>query len=83
MSADTTLPYQIMKLFEEKMELEVSSMEDDLLNMGILDSLGLMNLLVHIENEFGLQISIDDLELDNFRTIATIAEFVRQKSATC
>lgn len=83
MSDDTTLPFQIRKLFEEKMELEVSSMEDDLLNMGILDSLGLMNLLLHIENEFGLQISIDDLELDNFRTIATIAEFIRQKSATC
>ena len=83
MSADTTLPYQIIKLFEEKMNLEVSSMEDDLVNMGVLDSLALMNLLVHIENEFGLQISIDELEFDNFRTIAMIAEFIRQKFATC
>jgi len=76
----TTLSIQVARFFEEKMNLEVSSMVTDLVDTGLLDSLALMNVLLHLEQEFGVEISIDDLEIDNFRSIATIAEFIKRKA---
>ena len=72
---------QIVKLFSEKMALEVSSIEDDLVDTGVLDSLALMNLLIHLENEFGLTIPLDELDLEYFRCIAAIARFIKQRAA--
>jgi acyl carrier protein len=56
----------------------VRSDEAPLLN-GALDSLGLMNLVSFLEEEFGIQ--VDDLELvpDNFETIARIEGYVTRK----
>jgi len=75
-----TLQNKIAKLFLEKMNLEIPSINTDLYEMGALDSLAFVDLLLHLEQEFGIKISIEDLELYNFRSIAKIAEFiVKQK----
>ena len=49
---------------------------ESLVKAGALDSLGFVELLVHLEREFAVKISIEDLELDNFRSVARIAELV-------
>ena len=36
-----------------------------------------VELLLQLENEFGVTTSVDDLEPENFRSIDSIAEFVR------
>ena len=76
MSRLTTLHTQITALFVAKLHLEVPSIDTDLLETGILDSLQFVELLLHLEQETGTTISLDDLEIDNFRSIAKIAEFV-------
>jgi acyl carrier protein len=43
---------------------------------GILDSLAFVELLVCLEQEFAVQVPMDSVEIDNFRSIAKIAEFV-------
>lgn len=78
----TTLSNQIAGLILEKLSLEVPSADTDLIQTGLLDSLALVNLVVILEQKFGLKISIDNLELDNFRSITKIAEFVVIHRAT-
>ena len=67
---------QLVKLFLDKLNLEVPSIETDLMEAGILDSLTLVDLLTEIERAYKIRISIEDLELDSFRTICSIAEFI-------
>jgi len=74
-----TLHSQIGSLLLEKLNLGVPSVETDLVETGVLDSLAFVALLSHIEQEFEIEISIDDLEIDNFRSIAKIVDFITQR----
>ena len=66
----------IASLFSEKLHIEVSSVGTDLIETGALDSLALVELLLHLEQELGIKISLENLELKNFRSIDSIAEFI-------
>jgi D-alanine--poly(phosphoribitol) ligase subunit 2 len=69
---------QIFLFFYEKLNVNVPSKETDLLETGILDSLGLVELLVYLETTFGMKIILEKIEFDNFRSITKIAEFIEQ-----
>jgi acyl carrier protein len=58
------------------LHIEASSHHQDLIESGLLDSLKLVELLVELEQRFEMKIPIDDLELDNFRSIDRISIFV-------
>ena len=53
---------------------------DDDLRAGGLSSLGLVNLMLAVEEEFGLKVPERDMTPANFRSIARIAELVRALS---
>ena len=67
---------RLRAFFSEKLSVEVSSLDADLVQTGILDSLGLVELLAYIEKEFETEISLDDVEIENFHSVAKIAEYV-------
>jgi acyl carrier protein len=71
---------KLTELFARKLNLEVSSIHTDLVGTGLLDSLALVELLAQLEETFGVSISTDDLELENFRSIASIAGFVTRRA---
>jgi len=58
------------------MGIEVPSPEADLVATGLLDSLALVELLAHLEQSYETRISLEDLDLDNFRYVARIARFL-------
>src|SRR5436309_991640 len=66
----------VAALFSEKLHVEVSSVETDLIETGALDSLTFIELLLHLEQKLGFKISLEDLELENFRSITGIAKFI-------
>ena len=70
------LQQQVTALFAEKLNLDVASAETDLIETGLLDSLALVELLARLEESFDVSISPDDLELENFRSIDSIARFI-------
>jgi len=80
MSERDAIERQITKLFLDSLHLEVPSPETDLLATGALDSMGFVELLVRLEERFGIAISLDTVEIDNFRSIRAIAEFVLSRS---
>ena len=71
---------ELTELFAKKLSLEVSSVDTDLVETGLLDSLALIELLAQLEETFGVSVSTDDLELENFRSIASIAGFVARRT---
>ena len=63
-------------LFAESFHIETPSSDTDLLETGILDSFQFVELLLQLEQRFGIRIKIDDIDLDDLRTLARIARLV-------
>jgi acyl carrier protein len=68
---------EIAKLMAETLLMEVGSPEDDLLATGALDSLNLIQLLVNLEKHFGIRIPLDELQIEDVRSIESIARLVQ------
>jgi acyl carrier protein len=67
---------RVQRLFVETLNVEVPSPNTDLIEGGLLDSLALVELLFALEREFAVTIALENLDIDTFRSIRTIAEFV-------
>jgi len=52
---------------------------DSLLDAGVIDSLGILDLVGFLEETFGIQASDEDLNPENFDSIATLVRFVEDK----
>ena len=55
--------------------------EDSLLDAGVLDSTGAMELVSFIENEFRVDVSDHDLVPENLDSVAAMTAFVTRKLA--
>jgi methoxymalonate biosynthesis acyl carrier protein len=54
--------------------------EEDIFALGFVNSLLAMQLVQFVEKEFGVRVEDDDLDLDNFRSIAAISRLVERKT---
>jgi acyl carrier protein len=79
-TGNEVLHARLRAFFSEKLSVEVSSVDANLAQTGILDSLALVELLSYIEKEFGMEISLDGIEIEDFQSIARIAEYVEAHS---
>jgi acyl carrier protein len=50
-----------------------------LLEKGILDSLGILDVVSFLEGEFSITINDEELIPDNFQSLGTLSSFVRNK----
>jgi acyl carrier protein len=76
MTDRTTVQRRIADWFLENLHLEIPSPETDLFETGVLDSLGFVELVLHLEQEFGVKITLEQVEIDNFRSVERIAAFL-------
>ncbi|MBD3219902.1 acyl carrier protein [bacterium] len=63
---------------------DASPLADDqmsLLDNGIIDSTGVMELVAFLEGDFGLSISDEELVPENLDSVANLAAFVERKQA--
>lgn len=75
------LKQAIRTLFTDEMLLEIGSDEEDLIRAGALDSLRLVELLMFLEDRFGLRIAMEELEIEDLRSVAAIAQTVERLRA--
>jgi acyl carrier protein len=54
----------------------------DLLETGIIDSLGLLTALAWIEEEFGCEVDYGDVNENDFRSVRAICELIERTAAT-
>lgn len=55
---------------------------DDIFKLGLVNSLFAMQLVMFVEQEFGISVEGEDLDLDNFCSVRAISAFVTRKLAT-
>jgi len=52
---------------------------DDLIESGVIDSLGILKLLEFLESKFSINISDEELIPENFESIESIESFISRK----
>jgi len=55
--------------------------DDSLLEAGIIDSTGILELINHLEERYGIKVNDDELVPENLDTISGIAVFLAKKAA--
>jgi acyl carrier protein len=55
--------------------------DEDLLDQGIIDSLGMLRLIGFLEQTFGIEVLDEDVIPENFRTLVAVAGLVARKQA--
>ena len=83
--SDTTLEDQLKKMIVELLFLKIEPNEigtdDDLMESIDLDSVRIFDIVVGLETEMDIEIDEDEFDIENFRTVKQIAEFVTKKQA--
>jgi carbamoyltransferase len=77
MADDGELQSRLVEVFRDKLEINVPSPDTDLLVSGLLDSLIFVDLVYQIEKEFRVTIAMENVEVESFRSIVSIAQFVK------
>lgn len=81
MSAESTsgrIRHFILNQFPLARQRDIDD-EDPLLRTGIIDSLGILEVVVFIESEFGITIADEEMVPESFESIATMTRFVDGK----
>lgn len=55
--------------------------EEDIFELGFVNSLFAMQLVMFVEKEFDIALDTNDIDLSNFRTINQIASLIDKKTA--
>jgi methoxymalonate biosynthesis acyl carrier protein len=60
---------------------DVPDPETDLVQLGLLDSLALVELLVAVEQEFSITFAPDELEIERFRSLRALGDLVDSRGS--
>lgn len=72
---------KVSRILSGTMNLNVPGPDADLVASGQLDSLSLVDLLLHLEQSFGIAVSLEGLEIDELRSVTRIAGLVAKRLA--
>jgi D-alanine--poly(phosphoribitol) ligase subunit 2 len=76
MVADPSTVDRVRLLIGDVLSIEVPNGDIDMIDAGLLDSFALVSLIAEIEQEFQLELSLEDLDVDQFRSPDRIAQLL-------
>jgi acyl carrier protein len=80
---DKSLESQLKEMIVERLMLQADPSkigdEDDLIQRLNLESVQLMEIVIGLEERFGVELGDQEFSVQKFRTVASIAEVVRNK----
>lgn len=67
---------EISDEFTEELDLD-----DDLLGNGIIDSIGMIKLISFLQETYNIEISSEDMTVENFMTVRHIMEYLAKQQS--
>jgi acyl carrier protein len=71
----------IRSVLRDHLNVLVDSADADLLETGLVDSIGLVELILQLEDRFGIGLPMESIEIDDLRSINTIADLITRLSS--
>lgn len=69
---------QLTTYFRENFAADVDG-DTALIESGLIDSMGVMELVEYLERSFGIEMDMDDMTVDRFGTITAIKHLITEK----
>lgn len=63
-------------IFIEHLHIDVPTPDTDLLEAGLLDSFSLVDLLLRVEREFNVAVSLVDLDIEHLRSLRSLSSLL-------
>jgi len=70
---------QVRQFIQDSFLVDEFADDDSFLANGIIDSLGVMQLVSFVETEFKVRVPEGDLVPDNFDSVSRVCEYVRRQ----
>jgi len=68
---------QIHKYIQEELNDGIAfDRGTNLIRQGLIDSMGVMKLIVFLEKRFGIEIELEEVTAENFETLSRISELI-------
>ncbi|HRP36157.1 MAG TPA: acyl carrier protein [Gammaproteobacteria bacterium] len=81
MSTEEKLRKYILETYLFTTDDSALANDDSFLDKGIIDSTGILELVMYLEEEFGLAVADEELLPDNLDSINNLVKFVERKQA--
>lgn len=74
---------RILHFMHDKLGIDIADVDEEtrLFSSGIIDSAGLVELIVFVESEENMKFAPEDISLDHLDSIAQVLGFVAEKRA--
>jgi acyl carrier protein len=72
---------RVQGLMKDVLAINPAGIDEDLIESGLLDSMALVELLHAIEQEFSVELPLEDLDVELLRSVRGIASYVDQLRA--
>lgn len=72
---------RITRLIRDTLHFDVPGADTDLMASGLIDSMGLVTLVVDLEQEFGCEIPLEAFDIECFRSVDRMASFMQSALA--
>ena len=69
---------EVLKIIDELFMEDVSDMDEDLFDAGVLDSMGTVELIVELENHFDITVPVSEFGRDDWNTANKIIEGITE-----
>ena len=69
----------LTKSIEQISGRKIENSSEELIKSGIVDSFGILQLILTLETELGIKLEDQDLDAKNFATIDSIIKMIRNK----
>jgi methoxymalonate biosynthesis acyl carrier protein len=81
-SSEREIVERIEGIFSDTLSIAPPAPDVDIIEAALLDSLGLVTLLFEVEQELGVQMPLESLEVDDFRSVQRIAQLVARMQSS-
>ena len=81
MREEDTIVARVTRVLTTRLVIDAPGADFDLFESGVLDSLGFADLLVGLEHEFHIHFALDEIDVDEFRTIRALGAVVARTLA--
>ncbi len=73
-----TIETQLITYFKDTLDADVTP-GTPLIEQGIIDSMGVMDLVTFIEQSFGVEFEMDDMTVEKLGTVTAISNLITSK----